>query len=64
MLEKKDKAIKEELTSRDRELLNGLQPYNDCLRIMSLEQVNNKTLRESLAKREHELTESNAEILD
>ena len=64
MLEKIDKAIKEELTPRDREWLNSLEHYRDSLRIMSLEQVNNRTLMESLTKRQRELTESNAEILD
>ena len=49
LLEKRGKAIKEELTSKDREWLNNLQHCRDILRIMSHEQVNNRTLMESLA---------------
>ena len=64
MLEKRDKSITEKLTSGDREWLNSLQHYRDCLRIMSHVQVNNRTLIESLAKRQRELTKSNAKILD
>ena len=64
MQEKRDKAIKEELTSRNREWLNSLQHCRDSLKIMSHEQVNNRTLMESLAKRQCELTKSNAKILD
>ena len=64
MLEMRDKAIKEELTSRDREWLNSLQHNKDSLRIMSHEQVNNRTIMESLVKRQRELIESNAKILD
>ena len=64
ILEKRDKAIKEELTSRDSKWLNNLQHCRDSLRIMSHEQVNNRTLMESLAKRQRELTKSNAKILD
>ena len=64
MLEKRGKAIKEELTSRDREWLNNLQHCRDILRIMSHEQINNRTLMESLAKRQRELTKCNAKILD
>ena len=51
ILEKIDKAIKEELTSKDKEWLNSLQHCRDNLRIISHDQVNNRTLMESLAKR-------------
>ena len=64
MLEDRDKAMKAVLESRDRDWLNSLQHYKESFRLMTYEQVNNRTLMESLAKRLRELTKSNAKILD
>ena len=38
--------------------------YKQSFRLMTYEQVNNRAFLESLAKRQRELTESNAKILD
>ena len=51
MLEDRDKAMKVVLESRDRDWLNSLQHYKESFRLMTYEQVNNRTLMESLAKR-------------
>ena len=64
MLEDRDKAMKATLESRDRDWLNSLQHCKESVRLMTYEQVNNRTLMESLAKRQRELTKSNAKILD
>ena len=64
MLEDRDNAMKATLESRDRDWLNSLMHCKESFRLMTHEQVNNRTLMESLAKRQRELTESNAKILD
>ena len=64
MLEDRDKAMKATLESRDRDWLNSLDHCKESLRLMTYEQVNNRALMESLAKRQRELTERNAKILD
>ena len=64
MLEDRDKAMKVALESRDRDWLNSLQHCKESIRLMTYDQVNNRELMESLAKRQRELTESNAKILD
>ena len=64
MLEDKDNAMKAALESRDKDWLNSLKHCKESFRLMAYEQVNNKTLMESLAKRQRELTKSNAKILD
>ena len=56
--------MKAALESRDRDWLNSLAHCKESFRLMSQEHVNNKALMESLAKRQRELTESNAKILD
>ena len=56
--------MKAALESRDRDWLNSLEHYKAIFRLMTQEQVNNKTLMESLAKRQCELIKSNAKILD
>ena len=68
MLEDKDNALKADLESRDLESrdmnwLNSLEHCKQSFRLMTYEQVNNRTLLESLAKRQLELTKSNAKIL-
>ena len=64
MLEDKDKGMKAALESRDRDWLNSLKHCNESARLLTYEQVNNRTLMESLAKKQRELAESNAKILD
>ena len=64
MLEDREKAMKATLESRDGDWLNSLQHCKESFRMMTYEQVNNRTLMESLAKRHQELTKCNAKILD
>ena len=64
MLEDSYNAMKAPLELRDRDWLNSLAQYKESFRLMTHEQVNNRTLMESLAKRQCELTKSNAKILD
>ena len=64
MLKDRDKAMKAALESRDKDWLNSLQQCKESVRLMTYEQVNNRALMKSLAKRQRELTESNAKILD
>ena len=52
------------MDSRDNNCMNSLGHYQQSFRMMSYEVKNNKTLMESLAMRQRELTESNAKILD
>ena len=64
MLGDRDNALNACLESRDKNWLNNLAHCKESFRLMTYEQVNNKTLLESLAKRSRELTESNEKILD
>ena len=52
MLEDKDNALKACLESRDNYWLNTLAHCKQSFRLMTYEQVNNRTLLESLAKRQ------------
>ena len=51
MLEDRDNALKACLESRDRNWLNSLARCKESFRLMTYEQVNSRTLLESLAKR-------------
>ena len=64
MLGDRDNALKACLESRDKNWLNNLAHCKESFRLITYEQVNNIALLESLAKRQRELTESNAKILD
>ena len=64
MIRDRDNALKACLESRDKNWLNNLAHCKESFRLMTYEQVDNRTLLESLAKRHQELTESNAKILD
>ena len=64
MLEDRDNAMKVALESRDRDWLKIFEHCKERFRLMSQKQVNNKTFMKSLVKRQRELTESNAKILD
>ena len=51
MLEDRDNAMKVALESRDKDWLTSLEHCKESFRLMTQEQVNNKRLMESLAKR-------------
>ena len=51
MLKDRDNALKASLESRDKNWLNSLEYCRQSFRLMAYEQVNNRTLLESLAKR-------------
>ena len=52
------------MDSRDSNFMKSLGHCKQSFRVMSFEIINNRTLLESLAMRQQELTESNAKILD
>ena len=60
----RDNALKESMDSRDNNCMNNLGHCKQSFRMMSYEVKNNKTILESLAMRQRELTESNAKILN
>ena len=64
ILRDRDNALKASMDSRDNNYMNSLGHCKQSFRLMSFEIVNNRTLLESLAMRQRELTESNAKILD
>ena len=51
------------MDSRDNNCMISLGHYKQSFLLMSYEIINNKTLMESLAMRQRELTMSNAKIL-
>ena len=61
---KRDEEWKAELEKKDQYLLNSMANCKQSFRLMTYEQVKSRTLLESLAKRQRELTESIAKILD
>ena len=63
-LNKRDEEWRAELQKRDQYWLNSMAHCKQRFRLMTYEQVNNRTLLESLAKRQRELKESNAKFLD
>ena len=63
-MKQKDEEWRAELEKKDRNWLNSLAHCKQSFHLMTYEQVNSKTLLESFAKRQRELTESNAKILD
>ena len=64
MLGDRDNALKACLEPRDKNWLNNLAHCKESFRLVTYEQVNNRTLLESLPKRQRVLTENNAKILD
>ena len=64
MLRDRDNALKACLESRDKNWLNNLAHCKQSFHLITYEQVNNRTLLESLVKRQRELTESNVKNLD
>ena len=63
-LRKKNEEWRAELEKKDQYWLNSMAHYKKSFRLMTYEQVNNRAFLESLAKRQRELTESNAKNLD
>ena len=63
-LRKRDEEWRGELEKRDQYWLNSIRHMKQSFRLMAYEQVNNRAFLESLAKRQRELIESNAKILD
>ena len=59
-----DNALKASMDSRDSNFMNSLGHCKQSFCVMSFVIINNRTLLESLAMRQRELTESNAKILD
>ena len=60
----KDNALKASMDSRDNNFMNSLGHCKQSFRLMRYEIINNRTLMESLATRQRQLTERNAKILD
>ena len=63
-LKQRNEEWRAELEKRDQNWLNSLTHCKKIFHLMTYEQVNNRTLLESFVKRQRELTESNAKILD
>ena len=63
-LKKRDEEWRAELEKMDQYWLNSMAHCKKSFCLMTYEQVNNRTLLESLAKRQRELIESNANFLD
>ena len=63
-LRKRDEEWRGEVEKRDQYWSNCIGHMKKSFRLMNFEQINNRTLLETLAKRQRELTESNAKILD
>ena len=63
-LRKSDKEWRGEVERRDQYCSNCIGQMKQSFRLMTYGQINNRTLLETLVKRQRELTESNAKILD
>ena len=63
-MERRYQVIQNCLVSKDQGWLNGLHHCKESLRLMTMEQINNRVTLESIGKRQRELTKGNAEILD
>ena len=64
ILRDRDNALKVSMDSRDNNCMNSLEHCDQSFCMLSYDVRNNRTLLESLAMRQRELTESNAKILD
>ena len=64
ILRDRDNTLKVSMDARDSNYMNSLGHCKQSFLLMSYEIVNNKSLLESLAMRQGELTENNAKILD
>ena len=60
----RDNALKASMDSRDNNCMNSIGHCKQSFRLMSYEIKNNRTLLESLAMRQRELTKSNGKIID
>ena len=56
--------MKANMDSRNNNCMDSLGHYKQSLRLMNYKIINNRTILESLAMRQRELTESKAKILD
>ena len=63
-LRKRDEELRGELEKRDQYWLNSMGHMKQSFRLMTYEQINNRAFLESLAKRQIELTKSNAKFFD
>ena len=63
-LRKRDEEWRGEVERRDQYWSNCIKHMKRSFRLMTYEKINNRTLLKTLAKRQRELTESNAKILD
>ena len=63
-LRKRDEEWRGEVERRDQYWSNCIRHMKHSFRLMTYEQIKNITLLETLVKRQRELTESNAKILD
>ena len=61
-LKKRDEEWRAKLEKRDQYWLNSMTHCKKSFRLMTYEQVNIRTLLESLAKKKRELIESNAKF--
>ena len=57
VLRDRDNALKGSMDSRDNNCMNSLEHYKQSFHMMSYDVRNNRTLLESLAMRQRELTE-------
>ena len=64
ILRDRDNALKVSMDLRDNNCMNSIGHCKQSFCLMRYEIKNNRTLLESLAMRQRELTESNAKILD
>ena len=60
----RDNILKKELTLRDKIWLESWKHYKDSLNLTYVEAVNNRAMLESIGKRQKELVEANANILN
>ena len=60
----KDTVMKNDLTNRDRIWIDNWRQLRNSLRLTHVEAVNNRTLLESMGKRQKELVEANTKILN
>ena len=63
-LRKRDEEWRGELEKKDQCWLNSMGHMKQSFQLMTYEEVNNRAFLESLAKRQRELSESNAKFLD
>ena len=63
-MRERDNALKGRMDSRDNNFMNSLEHCKQSFRLLGYDVGKDRTLLESLAMRQRELTKSNAKILD